>query len=704
MKHKSILLKTIPFICCFSMFTTQLMAQYKYPDTRKSDHIDTYHGQTVADPYNWLEDDRSEETGNWVKAENAVTFDYLKQIPYREELRARCETVFNYQKYSAPFRKGDFYYFYKNDGLQNQSVLYRQSGLDGKPELVMDPNLLSKDGTTRMTKFVLSKDGKYAAFTLSKSGSDWEEAFVMDMTTKQNLPDKVEWVKVSGLSWQGDGFYYSRYPTPTGSGLSEKNENHQVFFHKINTNQSADKLVFEDQKNGQRFHTVSTTDDEQYTLLTVSDRGQGKDGNALYYMKKGSATFLPIMSDIGDNNFSVIENIGSKFLIFTDNNAPNAKIMLFDPKKPALSDWKTVIAEKPEPLQNASLVGGKLILTYIKDVCTRVSVHNTKGKFENEITLPGIGTASGFGGEKEDTKVFYTYTSFSTPATIYQYDIKTTKSNVFRTLDLPFDPNLFETKQVFYSSKDGTKIPMFITSKKGIKLDGHNPTILYGYGGFNISLQPAFSSLLIPFLERGGVYASANLRGGSEYGERWHQQGMKLQKQNVFDDCIAAAEYLIAQQYTDNQHLALRGGSNGGLLVGAVINQRPDLFKVAIPQVGVMDMLRFHKFTIGWNWIADYGSSDNEAEFKYLLGYSPVHNIKSTISYPATLVTTADHDDRVVPAHSFKYAATLQANYKGPNPVMIRIDTNSGHGASNTKKNIELTADIYSFILWNTQK
>jgi prolyl oligopeptidase len=418
-------------------------------------------------------------------------------------------------------------------------------------------------------------------------------------------------------------------------------------------------------------------------------------------MKRGEKTFKTIMSDISDNNFSVIDNVGDQFLIFTDKDAQNSKVMLFDPAKPNLSDWKTVIAEKPEPLQSATLAGGKIITQYMKDVTTRVYVYDTKGKLENEIKLPGVGTASGFGGEKDDKKVFYSFTSFSSPSTIYQYDIKSKKSNVFRKLDLPFDPSQFESKQVFYTSKDGTKVPMFITYKKGLKLNGQNPTILYGYGGFNISLQPAFNSLLVPFLEKGGVYASANLRGGSEYGESWHQQGMKLKKQNVFDDCIAAAEYLIANQYTDNQHLALRGGSNGGLLVGAVINQRPDLFRVAIPQVGVMDMLRFHKFTIGWNWIADYGSSDNSDEFPFLLGYSPVHNITPNIKYPAVLVTTADHDDRVVPAHSFKYAATLQDNYKGTNPVMIRIDTNSGHGASNTKKNIALTADLYSFIFFN---
>ena len=685
--------------------TTAAMAQtapLTYPNTRKSDHVDTYHGTPVADPYRWLEDDRSAETAEWVKAENKVTFDYLTQIPYRKQLQDRIEKVFNYPKYSAPSRKGDWFYFSKNDGLQNQSVLYRQKGLDGTPELVIDPNKLSADGTTRMTAFALSKNGDYAVVGTSKGGSDWYDYRVMKLADKSYLPETIEWVKVSGTAWQGDGFYYSRYPKPEGSALAAKNENHQVFFHKLNTAQSADRLVFEDAKNPQRFHTVGTSEDERFAFLNVSDRGKGKDGNAVYFMdvmaQNRAAKFEPIVSEITNSKYGVIDNIGGDFLIQTDDNAPNGKVMRYSP---ATKKWTVVLPEKPEPLTSASTAGGKLFVEYAKDVTSRVYVYDLNGKLENEIALPGIGSAGGFGGERDDKFVFYTYTSFTFPPTIYRYDIATKKSSIFRQPEVDFKPTDYETKQVFYASKDGTKVPMFITYRKGMKLDGTNPTILYGYGGFNVSLPPAFSSLLIPFLEQGGVYAQANLRGGSEYGETWHEQGMKAKKQNVFDDFIAAAEYLIAEKYTSSAKLAVRGGSNGGLLVGAVMNQRPDLFRVAIPQVGVMDMLRFHKFTIGWNWIADYGSADNAAEFPFLRAYSPLHNLKPGLDYPATLITTADHDDRVVPAHSFKYAATLQEVYKGKNPVLIRIDTNSGHGASNTKKNIELTADMYSFILWN---
>jgi len=689
----------------FMLTTSLASAQLKYPNTRKVDHTDDYHGTQVADPYRWLEDDRSAETTEWVKEENKVTSAYLEQIPYRKQLQDRLEQVYNYPKYSAPFHQGEgamgqWFYFYKNDGLQNQSVLYRQKGLDGKPEVVIDPNQLSADGTTRLTLFNLSKDGKYAVVSFSKAGSDWQEYQVMDMATKQYLPDKLEWVKVSGAAWQGNGFYYSRYPKPEGSALAAKNENHQVFFHQLNTAQSADRLVYEDKANGQRFHTVYTSEDEQFAFLNISDRGKGKDGNALYFLdsRGGNKAFKPIVAEITDFSYRVLDNVGGDFLIETNADAPNSKISRYSP---AAKSWKVILPEKPEPLVSSGTAGGKLFVSYSKDVTSRIHVYDFNGKHENEVKLPGIGTAGGFGGTKEDKFVFYSFTSFTFPPTIYRYDIATRKTTVFREPEVDFRPADYETKQVFYPSKDGTKIPMFITYRKGLKLDGSNPTLLYGYGGFNISLTPAFNSMLIPFLEQGGVYAQANLRGGSEYGEKWHEQGMKQKKQNVFDDFIAAGEYLIAQKYTSSQKLAIRGGSNGGLLVGAAMNQRPDLFRVAIPQVGVMDMLRFHKFTIGWNWIADYGSSDNAEEFKALYAYSPIQNIKEGLNYPATLITTADHDDRVVPAHSFKYAATLQEKYKGPNPVLIRIDTNSGHGASNTKKAIEQTADIYAFILWN---
>jgi len=694
----------VSFSCLLMLSSSALLAQINapltYPAARKTDHVDTYHGTAVADPYRWLEDDRSAETAEWVKAENKVTFDYLANIPYRKQLQNRLEQVYDYPKYSAPSRKGDWYYFSKNDGLQNQSVLYRQKGLTGTPEVVIDPNKLSADGTTRLGAFSLSKDGKYAVVGTSVGGSDWQQYRIMDLSTKQYLPETIEWVKVSGTAWQGNGFYYSRYPKPDGSALAAKNENHQVFFHTLNTPQSQDRLVYEDPKNPQRFHTVGTTDDERFALLTISDRGKGKDGNALFFMdsKAAKPAFVPVVAEPGNDKYGVLDNDGADLLIETNADAPNTKITRYNT---ATKKWSVVLPEKPEPLVDVQAAGGKLFAEYSKDVTSRVYVYSYGGKLENEIELPAIGSAGGFGGEKDDKFVFYTFTSFTFPPTIYRYDIDTKKSSVFRAPEVDFKPTDYETKQVFYTSKDGTRVPMFVTYKKGLKMDGTNPTLLYGYGGFNISLPPAFSPLRIPFLEQGGIYAQANLRGGSEYGEKWHEQGMKAKKQNVFDDFIAAAEYLIAQKYTSADKLAAQGGSNGGLLVGAVINQRPDLFRVAIPQVGVMDMLRFHKFTIGWNWIADYGSSDNPDEFKTLYAYSPIQNIKPGIKYPATLITTADHDDRVVPAHSFKYAATLQENYKGANPVLIRVDVNSGHGASNTKKNIETTADIYSFILWN---
>ncbi|MHA4736404.1 prolyl oligopeptidase family serine peptidase [Dyadobacter sp. MSC1_007] len=672
----------------------------QYPETRKQEHFDEYHGVKVADPYRWLEDDRSEETAAWVKAQNEVTFSYLEKIPFRGKIFADLEKAYNYPKYSAPRKKGPYFYFYKNDGLQNQAVLYRQKGLNGEPEVVLDPNKLSPDGTTRLTVFSLSKDGSYAVLGFSKGGSDWQEYQVMDMKTLSMLADKVEWVKVSGAAWQGDGFYYSSYPKPEGSALAAKNENHQVYFHRIGTTQDQDKLVFEDPANPQRFHTVGTTEDEQYAVLNVSDRGKGKDGNAVWVMKRGESRFVPIQEEITDFRFGVIENVGDNFLVETNEHAANGKVMLFES---ATKTWKTVLPEREEPLEGAGLAGGKLFASYLKDVTTRTYVYNISGKLEREITLPGLGSATGFSGEAEDTFVFYTFTSFNYPATIFRYDIADGKSSIFREPEVAFKPSDYETKQVFYPSKDGTKIPAFITYKKGLKLDGSNPTILYGYGGFNVSLPPAFSPTRISFFDQGGVFVQANLRGGSEYGEKWHEQGMKLKKQNVFDDFIAAAEYLIKEKYTSPERLAIQGGSNGGLLVGTVMNQRPELFKVALPAVGVMDMLRFHKFTIGWNWIADYGSSDNAEEFKVLYGYSPLHNIREGGQYPATMITTADHDDRVVPAHSFKYAAELQskAGKTSANPLLIRIDTNSGHGASNTKKALETQADIYAFLFKN---
>lgn len=693
-------------ILCFLFLTTpfSLIAQLEYPQTKKGETVEDYHGTKVADPYRWLEDDRSEETKQWVTAQNKVTFGYLDKITYRAQWLKRLEEINNYPKYSSPSRNHDYFYFSKNDGLQNQSVIYRQKGLNGKPELVIDPNKFSTDGTTGLGAFALSKDGRYAVVGKTKGGSDWRTFYVMDMKTLTYLPDSIEWVKVSGASWQGDGFFYSRYPSPkSASELSNKNENHQVFFHKVGTSQDKDVLVYEDPANGQRFHTVFTDESERYVFLTISDRGKAKDGNALWYYDSKSAdkTFKPIIKEAGDYDYSIIDEVNGKFLMSTNDGALNQKIVLVDPANPAKENWKTIIAEKPENIAGINTAGGKLFITYLKDVTSRVYVYDYNGKLERQVELPALGSAGGFGGEKDDKFVFYTFTSITFPPTIYRYDIATGKSTVFRKPEVKFNPEDYVTEQVFYPGKDSVKVPMFITYKKGTQLNGKNPTILYGYGGFNISSNPSFSPSRITWLEQGGIFCIANLRGGSEYGEKWHEAGMRLKKQTVFDDFIAAAEFLIKKNYTSPQFLAAQGGSNGGTLVGAVINQRPELFKVAIPQVGVMDMLRFQKFTIGWNWVAEYGSSDNAVDFKNLMTYSPIHNIKPGINYPATIITTADHDDRVVPAHSFKYAATLQENYKGSNPALIRIDVNSGHGASNLKKGLETAADIYSFTFYN---
>ena len=698
-------MKLQTFVLIFLLAPVLVKAQYIYPETKKVDTVTNYHGTTVADPYRWLENDNSEDTKEWVTAQNKVTFDYLNQIPYREQWKKRLEEIIDYPKYSSPSRNNEYFYFSKNSGLQNQSVLYRQKGLNGKPEELLDPNKFSADGTTGLATFSLSKNGKYAVVGKSIGGSDWRTFFVMDMSTKKYLKDSLAWVKVSGASWQGDGFFYSRYPTPDkGKELSTKNENHQVYFHKAGSDQSEDKLVYEDPANPQRFHGVFTNEDEKYVFLNISDRGKAKTGNALWYMEANSAekTFKPIIKEATDYDYNFVEDVNGRFLMTTNDGAKNRKLISIDPKNPDPSNWKTIIPEKEENLTSVSSAGGKLFVSYLKDVTTRVYVYDLNGKLEREVKLPALGSAGGFGGERDDKFVFYTFTSITFPPTIYKYDIATGVSSVFRKPEVKFNPEDYKMEQIFYPSKDGTKIPMFIVYKKGTQLNGKNPTILYAYGGFNISSTPSFSPTRIAWLEQGGVYCIANLRGGSEYGEKWHEAGMRLNKQNVFDDFISAGEYLINKKYTSKDYLAVNGGSNGGLLVGTVINQRPDLFRVAVPQVGVMDMLRFHKFTIGWNWIAEYGSADNsEAEFKNLLAYSPIHNIKPGLNYPSTMITTADHDDRVVPAHSFKYAATIQDKYKGPNPVMIRIDVNSGHGASNLKKSLETTADIYSFIFSN---
>ena len=677
-----------------------------YPTTVKTDHVDTYFGTPVEDPYHWLEDDNSVQTKAWVEAQNATTFGYLDKIAFRAAVRKRIRTIANYPKYSAPFQKNGLVFFYKNDGLQNQSVLYVQKGMNGAPDVLLDPNTFSPDGTVRLTSFTLSHDGRYAAYTHTAiAGSDWQDLYVLDMTTRRTLPEVLRWVRFSETAWRGDGFYYSRYPQPPkGNEMTARAENQTVWFHKVGSAQAADTLVYEDPSHPQRFNGVQTTEDERFALLASNE--PGKRGNNLFVReesKEGTA-FRPIVAEIGDDRFETVDNVGAQLLVRTTRGAPNGKLVRIDPLRPEAANWSTVLPERPEVLEHITSAGGKLFATYLKDVASRVQVHAQGGELLRTIALPGPGNASGFKGERFDAELFYVFTSMSRPPTIFRYDIAEARSTLFRAPEIPgFDASRYESRQVFFKTRDGTRVPMFVVHKKGLALDGRNPTILYGYGGFNVTLNPYFSATRIAWLEQGGVFAMANLRGGGEYGEAWHEAGMRLKKQNVFDDCIAAAEYLIKQGYTAPDRLALQGGSNGGLLVGAVVNQRPDLFKVALPQVGVMDMLRFQKFSVGAAWVSDYGSSDDETQFKYLLGYSPLHNIKAGANYPATLVTTSDHDDRVVPAHSFKYIATLQAKAgaDGGAPKLIRIETNSGHGSSNLGKALDEAADSYAFIWAN---
>jgi prolyl oligopeptidase len=691
-------------VCAVCVGTGLAAQQLQYPETRKGEQVDTYHAIKVPDPYRWLEDDNSPETAAWVEAQNKVTFSYLDRIPYRKQLHARVKQLNDYAKYSSPVHKGPYYFFSRNSGLQNQSVLYIQKGFDGTPEVLIDPNTWSPDSTVKLSTFAPSRDARYAVYGISQSGSDWQEYHVMELASRRILDDTLKWVKVSNVAWQKDGFYYSRYPAPAeGQERSSINENHKVYFHRVGTPQSEDRLVFEDAANPQRFHIVDTTPDERFAILSISDRGKGKDGNALSILDadKGDREFRPMLKTITDDSFEVIDHVGDRLIVETNRKAPNGRVVLIDPGQPDESRWTTILAERKEPLRGATSAGGRLFATYLQDVATHAYVFGLDGTRGAEIALPGPGVAAGFSGEPGDTFVFYSFNSLNVPPAIYRYDIPTAKSSVFRQADVPgYNADAFETKQVFYPSKDGTKVPMFLVHRKGLKLDGTNPTLLYAYGGFNVVTSPTFSATRLALLEQGFVYASANIRGGGEYGEAWHQAGMKLRKQNVFDDFIAAAEWLISNKYTSSDKLAIQGGSNGGLLVGAVINQRPDLCRVAIPEVGVMDMLRFQKFTIGWNWIADYGSSDDADDFKALYAYSPLHNIKRA-TYPATLITTADHDDRVVPAHSFKYAATLQEHASHDRPALIRIETKSAHGASNLQKQLETAADIYSFIMYN---
>jgi prolyl oligopeptidase len=675
-----------------------------YPATRQSDQVDDYHGTTVADPYRWLEDDTAEETARWVEAENAVTFGYLDEIPYRDALRARLTALVNYPRISAPDVKHQWRLFAKNDGLQNQAVYYLQDGDTGEAVVLLDPNTMSADGTTRVSSLTFDGRGTRIAYMISQSGSDWQQIRVMDLATRQDLPDQIDWVKVSSIAWFGDGFFYSRYPVPDNAdaAYSSVNEDHQVFYHVLGSPQSADRLVYRDADNPQRFHHVGTTEDERYAVLYISDRGKGKDGSAFMVMdlRVPDGAFRPIWTEF-DDDMGVLDNVGDALLVVTNRHAPNRRVVRIDLAAPDEAHWTTVVAERTEPLDGVTTAGGRLFATYFQDVTTRAYAFLLDGTIEREIALPGVGTAVGFHGEHDAISVFYTFTSFTAPATVYRYDLASGVSTQFRTITLPFDPTQFETTQVFVTSKDGTRVPAFIVAKKGLVLDGNNPTLVYAYGGFNVPLPPAFSALRVAFLEQGGVYVQANLRGGSEYGENWHRAGMKERKQNVFDDFIAVCEWLIAHKYTRSERLAMQGGSNGGLLVGAIMTQRPELCRVALPSVGVMDMLRFHQFTIGWNWIADYGSADDAEGFRYLYAYSPLHNLKDGVSYPATLITTADHDDRVVPAHSFKFAARLQAAHRGDTPVLIRIETKSGHGSSSLTKSIEETTDVFAFVFRN---
>lgn len=675
--------------------------QLTYPETAKTDVVDTYFGTSVPDPYRWLENDTSAQTAAWVAAQNKVTGEYLSKIPFRGALLRRLTAVADYEKIGAPAKKHGKYYFYKNDGLQNQSVLYVQDSLDGEARVMLDPNKLSADGTVALTGTSFSHDGKYMAYTISRSGSDWTEIYVIDTATGQLLDDHIVWAKFTGAAWCGDGFYYSAYDAPeAGKEYSNVNENHKIYYHKIGTPQSADRLVYENKAYPKRFYSASVSDDE--TLLFVYESGDGA-GNALYVkdLTKPDAPLTAMATDMRYQYYPV-ETIDGKTFIFTNYGAPKGRIMATTAAKPAQKDWTEVVAEGQSVLSGVQVIGGKLLLTYDKDVANHAYVYSLDGKMEHEVKLPGLGSV-GFSGDKDDRECFFTFTSFTIPGAVYRYDIGQNTYSLLRAPKVDFDSDGFITEQVFYPSKDGTRIPMFLTYKKGLKRDGRNPVYLYGYGGFNISLNPGFSSSRIPFLENGGIYAQANLRGGGEYGEEWHQAGTKMRKQNVFDDFIAAAEWLIKNGYTAKDKLAIVGGSNGGLLVGACMTQRPDLFRVAVPQVGVMDMLRYHKFTIGWNWASDYGTSDDSKEmFEYLKSYSPLHNLKKGTRYPATLVTTADHDDRVVPAHSFKFAATLQECNDGTNPTLIRIDSKAGHGAGKPmSKVLEEQADIYGFIMYN---
>ena len=675
--------------------------KFSYPETRKVDHTDEYFGTKVADPYRWLEDDNSDETKAWVKEENKLTFAYLDSISFRNAIKERITNLWNYPKQSSPSKYGDFYLYSKNDGLQNQSVIYVKKGENGEERVLIDPNTLSKNGTVALAGMSVREDGKYIAYMLAEGGSDWRKAYVMDVATGKNLNDELGWIKFSGISWYGNGFFYSRYDAPeAGAELTTKNEFHKVYYHKIGDRQEDDKLIFVDNEHPLRNCSAGVTDDEMYLIVYQTE---STSGNVLYIKNlKADGPFIQF-NDSFSNEWMALDHINGKLYLQTNYKAPNYRVVTVDASNPRIDGVKDLIPESENVMQGVSYVGGRLFASYLKDARSEIKIFDINGTSLGEVKLPALGTCSGVYGKPKENTAYFSFTSFTFPTVIYKYNVKENTYTEYFKPSIDFDFDSYETEQVFYTSKDGTKVPMFIVHKKGIAKDGSNPTLLYGYGGFNASMTPGFSASRLAWLEQGGIYVMANIRGGGEYGEKWHKAGTKLQKQNVFDDFIAAAEYLISEKYTSPAKLAVQGGSNGGLLVGAVVNQRPDLFAVAVPQVGVMDMLRFHKFTIGWAWIGDYGSSDNEEEFGYIYKYSPIHNIRSDVDYPATMVTTADHDDRVVPAHSFKYIATLQEKQKDrKNPMLIRIQTDAGHGAGTpTAIAIQEVTDMYSFIFFN---
>ncbi|MBN2812643.1 MAG: S9 family peptidase [Bacteroidales bacterium] len=677
------------------------LPELTYPVTEKVDVSDVYYGTSVADPYRWLENDTAAEVKAWVEGQNKVTFGFLNQIPFRDQIRKRLEETYNFARVVGVSKAGEYTLFIKNDGLQNQPVIYRRLGNDD--EVFIDPNQLSEDGTVAVGLLSISRDNKYVAYTKSVAGSDWKELYIKDIATGEDLPDCIRHIKFTGAQWYGNGFFYSRFPEPEkGKELQALNQNQQVFYHKLGTTQDKDMLIYEDLQNPLRYNDVAVSEDEKYLFLYIAE---GTDGFECHYkpadLKKGG--FMPLFTGF-KNKSSVIDHQNGLFYVHTDIDAPNYQLVALDPEKPEKENWTGIIPQSKHLLETVYAVGEQLVATYIEDVASHMYIYDYTGKKQREITLPGLGSAAAEWVKKGVNEFYYYFTSFNYPATVMQYNLETGEQTAFFTPDVKFDPASIEVTQVFYPSKDSTRIPMFILHKKGLKRNGKNPTLLYGYGGFNISETPFYSPAVLTLLEYGAVYAIANLRGGNEYGESWHKAGMLLNKQNVFDDFIAAAEYLISEKYTSPAKLGIYGGSNGGLLVGACANQRPELFRVAMPAVGVMDMLRFHKFTVGFGWVPEYGSSEDSVHFKNLFAYSPLHNIKDGVEYPATLVLTSDHDDRVVPAHSFKYIATLQEKHKGKNPVLIRIETKAGHGGGKPiSKTIEETADKWAFFLYNTQ-